>query len=112
MAYKLYLPIEAQIGPRGIVGQTIAWCGLPTRAEVSNAPALSGDVTGSQANPRARIGAGFLTDPSLFNHVGQGITLSQLITDSGRTSNLVAQAIGARRGLVLFRFRHNTRSEV
>jgi outer membrane protein len=53
-------------------------------------PTLSGDVTGSQANPRARIGAGFLTDPSLFNRVGQGITLSQLITDSGRTSNLVA----------------------
>jgi outer membrane protein len=53
-------------------------------------PTLSGDVTGSQANPRARIGAGFLTDPSLFNRVGQGITLSQLITDSGRTSNLIA----------------------
>jgi len=53
-------------------------------------PALSGDVTGSQANPRARIGAGFLTDPSLFNRLGQGITLSQLITDSGRTPNLVA----------------------
>jgi outer membrane protein len=75
-------------------------------------PVLAGDVTGSQGNPQARIGAGFLTDSRLFNHIGQGITLSQLITDSGRTSNLVAQAIGARRGLVLFRFRHNTRSEV
>ena len=55
-------------------------------------PALSGDVTGSQANPRARIGAGLLTDPSLFNRAGQGITLSQLITDSGRTPNLVASS--------------------
>jgi len=55
-------------------------------------PALSGDVTGSQANPRSRIGAGFLTDPSLFNRLGQGITLSQLITDSGRTPNLVASS--------------------
>jgi outer membrane protein len=53
-------------------------------------PALSGDVTGSQGNPQARIGAGFLTDSRLFNRVGQGITLSQLITDSGRTPNLVA----------------------
>jgi outer membrane protein len=53
-------------------------------------PTLSGDVTGSEANPRARIGAGYLTDPSLYNRVGQGITLSQLITDSGRTANLVA----------------------
>ena len=53
-------------------------------------PAIEGDVTGSQANPRGRIGAGFLTDPSLFDRIGQGITLSQLITDSGRTPNLVA----------------------
>jgi outer membrane protein len=55
-------------------------------------PTLSGDVTGSQANPRARLGAGYLNDPSLFNRVGQGITLSQLITDSGRTPNLVASS--------------------
>ncbi len=53
-------------------------------------PHLDGDVTGSQANPRARIGAGLLNDPSLFNREGQGFVLSQLITDSGRTSNLVA----------------------
>jgi outer membrane protein len=53
-------------------------------------PTLEGDVTGSQANTRARIGAGFLTDPSLYDRIGQGITLSQLITDSGRTPNLVA----------------------
>jgi outer membrane protein len=55
-------------------------------------PTLDGDVTGSQGNPRARIGAGFLNDPSLFNRIGQGITLSQLITDSGRTPNLVASS--------------------
>jgi outer membrane protein len=55
-------------------------------------PALAGDITASQGNPRARIGAGFLTDPSLFDRFGQGITLSQLITDSGRTPNLVASS--------------------
>ena len=55
-------------------------------------PHLDGDVTGTQANPRARIGAGMLNDPSLFNHEGQGLVLSQLITDSGRTSNLVASS--------------------
>ena len=53
-------------------------------------PLLAGDVTGSQGNPQARIGAGFLTDSRLFNRIGQGFTLSQLITDSGRTPNLVA----------------------
>ena len=55
-------------------------------------PTLSGDVTGSQSNQNARIGAGSLTDSRLFNRFGYGITLSQLITDSGRTSNLVASA--------------------
>ncbi len=55
-------------------------------------PALNADVTGSQANTDARIGAGFLTDSRLFTRFGYGITLSQLITDSGRTPNLVASS--------------------
>ncbi len=55
-------------------------------------PALSADVTGSQANHGARVGAGYLTDSRLFNRFGQGITLSQLLTDVGRTSNLVASS--------------------
>ncbi|MGO9228320.1 MAG: hypothetical protein ACLQKA_03780 [Bryobacteraceae bacterium] len=38
----------------------------------------------------SRIGAGFLTDSRLFDRFGDGFTLRQLITDSGRTSNLVA----------------------
>jgi len=62
------------------------------QARAAYYPILAGDVTGSQANPRGRIGAGFLTDPSLFDRFGQGITLSQLITDSGRTPNLVASS--------------------
>jgi len=55
-------------------------------------PAVSAEVTGSQANNGARIGAGFLTDSRLFDRFGQGITFSQLITDVGRTSNLVASS--------------------
>ena len=53
-------------------------------------PLLAGDITGSQGNPQGRIGAGSLTTSRLFNRIGQGITLSQLISDSGRTPNLVA----------------------
>ncbi len=48
-------------------------------------PTLQGDVTGSQGNPQARIGAGYLTDSRVWDRFRQGITLSQLITDSGRT---------------------------
>src|SRR5579864_637331 len=40
-------------------------------------PDVSADVTGSQANHNARIGAAFLSDSRLFNRFGQGVTFSQ-----------------------------------
>ncbi len=55
-------------------------------------PTLNADLTGSQANTAARIGAGALVASRLFDRAGQGITLSQLITDAGRTHNLVASS--------------------
>jgi len=55
-------------------------------------PTVFGSVTGSAADRDTRIGAGFLTDSRLFNRFGQGITVDQLITDSGRTPNLVASS--------------------
>lgn len=55
-------------------------------------PTLTGDITGSQANHDARIGAAYLTDSRVFNREGQGVTMSQLITDVGRTKNLVASS--------------------
>jgi outer membrane protein len=53
-------------------------------------PTVDADITGSTANRGGRIGAGYLTDSRIFNRFGQGFTLSQLITDLGRTPNLVA----------------------
>lgn len=55
-------------------------------------PEVTGSLTGSQANVNSRIGAGILTASRLFNRFGQGIEFSQLITDSGRTPNLVASS--------------------
>jgi outer membrane protein len=55
-------------------------------------PSLNGELTGAQANLNSRLGAGTLNDPRLFNHFGTGLSLSQLITDSGRTPNLVSNA--------------------
>jgi outer membrane protein len=65
---------------------------ITTEARSAYYPALNGEVTGAQANLNSRLGAGVLNDPRLFNHFGSGVTLSQLITDSGRTPNLVANA--------------------
>jgi outer membrane protein len=55
-------------------------------------PMVDADLTGSAANHEARVGAGYLTDSLLFNHYGNGFTVSQLITDVGRTPNLVASS--------------------
>ena len=55
-------------------------------------PTIAGEVTGSEGNPQARIGAGYLSASRLFDRFGQGISISQLITDSGRTSNLVSSS--------------------
>ncbi len=63
---------------------------VETRA--ADYPNLNGDITGSQARLNSRIGAGFLTDSRLFNRVGTGVTLSQLISDFGRTHNLIANS--------------------
>ncbi len=55
-------------------------------------PQVTGDLTGSQGNSGARIGAGALSTSRLFSRFGQGVLVDQLITDSGRTSNLVASS--------------------
>jgi outer membrane protein len=55
-------------------------------------PTVEGEITGSQGNDLSRIGAGDLSASRLFNRFGQGAVLRQLVTDSGRTPNLVASA--------------------
>jgi outer membrane protein len=55
-------------------------------------PTVRADVTGSTANYGARIGAGGITDSRLFNRFGGGFTVNQLITDLGRTKNLVSSS--------------------
>lgn len=55
-------------------------------------PGITGDVTGTQGNDLSRIGAGDLSASRLFDREGQGVIIQQLITDSGRTPNLVASA--------------------
>jgi outer membrane protein len=55
-------------------------------------PDVTGDLTGSQGNDLSRIGAGDLAASRLFDREAQGVVIRQLITDSGRTSNLVASA--------------------
>jgi outer membrane protein len=55
-------------------------------------PNLNGNLTAVAANDGSRISSGSLTASRLLQHAGMGVQFSQLITDFGRTSNLVASA--------------------
>lgn len=55
-------------------------------------PTVNGDITGSQSYAGSRIGAGNLQASRLFQREAQGVVIQQLITDSGRTQNLVASS--------------------
>jgi outer membrane protein len=49
-------------------------------------------LTGVQASDRARISAGALNNPIIYPRAATGATVSQLVTDFGRTTNLVSSA--------------------
>ena len=55
-------------------------------------PNLSGSLTAVEANDGSRISSGSLAASRLLNHAGMGVQISQLITDFGRTSNLISSA--------------------
>ncbi len=44
------------------------------------------------ADNGSRIAAGGLTNPVIYDRLGSGLTISQLVTDFGRTSNLIGMA--------------------
>jgi outer membrane protein len=50
------------------------------------------DLTAVDTNPGNRITAGALNNPVIYQRAAAGATVSQLITDFGRTTNLVASA--------------------
>jgi outer membrane protein len=55
-------------------------------------PKISGDLTGVEPKEGSRIAAGNLNNPVVYERAAAGLTLSQMITDFGRTNNLVATA--------------------
>jgi outer membrane protein len=60
-------------------------------------PTAIGSLTGAGAIPDSRIAAGFLNNPIIYNRYSNGLEINQLVTDFGRTSNLVASArLGAK----------------
>jgi outer membrane protein len=55
-------------------------------------PNATADITGVDAQANSRITAGGLNNPIIYERAAGGVSVSQLITDFGRTANLVASA--------------------
>jgi len=64
-----------------------------TREVKSNLwPTATGDLTGVDAQSGSRITAGALNNPIIYERAAAGVMVTQLITDFGRTTNLVSSA--------------------
>ncbi|MGA8442208.1 MAG: TolC family protein [Candidatus Sulfotelmatobacter sp.] len=80
--------------PQISVGQLLARAQhqIYRQTRAAELPNLNGAITAVDSNEGSRIGAGSLTASRLLEHAGAGVTLSQLITDFGRTMNLVSSS--------------------
>ena len=65
---------------------------VPAEYHAAYEPNLFGSLTGVGADNGSRLAAGGLNNPVVYNRLGSGLTVSQLVTDFGRTGNLVAMA--------------------
>ena len=55
-------------------------------------PTLTGNLTAVESHEGSRITAGALNNPIVYERAAAGVTVNQLVTDFGRTRNLVASA--------------------
>jgi outer membrane protein len=55
-------------------------------------PIVTGSLTGVGADSGSRLAAGALNNPAVYNRLAAGVTVSQMLTDFGRTRNLVDMA--------------------
>ena len=65
---------------------------VPNEYRANYQPNMFGSFTGVGADNGSRLAAGALNNPVVYDRVGSGLSVSQLITDFGRTSNLVGMA--------------------
>lgn len=78
--------------PRISVGRLLALAQHQVYRESRSAelPTFTAQITAVDAKEGSRVGAGALNAPRLLEHAGAGVSLSQLLTDFGHTTNLVS----------------------
>jgi outer membrane protein len=86
--------IALKNNPRVSVAQLLALAQHQVVRETRSAlmPNVSSDVTAVEADEASRISSGALTASRLLEHAGMGVQLEQLITDFGRTNNLISSS--------------------
>ncbi len=86
--------IALQNHPRILVAQAAASATSEqvTEARAAYFPTLYGSITGVESESGSRIAAGALNNPTVFDRFATGLTAEELVTDFGRTQNLVASA--------------------
>ena len=79
--------IAIQNHPRIQAATQLASAAAAQVTEVQSAyyPQSSGALTGVKAETNSRIAAGFLNSPSVFDKFAEGVSVTQLLTDFGRT---------------------------
>jgi outer membrane protein len=65
---------------------------VPQQYHANLEPSMAGAFTSVGADSGSRLAAGGLNNPVVYDRIGSGLTVGQLITDFGRTSNLVGMA--------------------
>jgi outer membrane protein len=71
---------------------TLAQGQVAREARSASMPTLVGNMTAVGAHDNTRITAGVLNNPSVYDRAAGGLTVSELITDFGRTHNLILSA--------------------
>jgi outer membrane protein len=86
--------IALQHNPNVQIAHLIALAEGQVRREArsANLPVLTGNLTAVDTHEGDRITAGGLNNPSVYQRAAGGVTFSQLITDFGRTRNIVSSA--------------------
>lgn len=86
--------IAIKNNPNISVARLVAMAQAQVTREARSAemPIATGALTAVGAHDNTRITAGYLSNSSVFDRAAGGLTVSQLITDFGRTHNLVLSA--------------------
>jgi outer membrane protein len=65
---------------------------VPLEYRAGLMPTVTGALTGVGADSGSRLAAGGLNNPVVYNRVASGLLVGQLVTDFGRTGNLIASS--------------------